>query len=184
MNGADLIARRLHAAGCRDAFGIPGGEVLALVDAMERAGIRFRLCRHENAGGFMAEGTWHATGAPGVLVATVGPGIANCVNVVENAREDRVPLIVISGTYDLADQARYTHQVFDHTEVFRRVSKASLVFPGEGSRIRPPPTTSLRPVSRRMNRSPTAIGRAWANLSTAIRPSIPMISTRSTALPM
>ncbi len=133
MNGADLIARRLAAAGCRDAFGIPGGEVLALVDAMERAGIRFRLARHENAAGFMAEGTWHATGhatgAPGVLVATVGPGIANCLNVVENARQDRVPLIVISGMIDPVEQARYTHQVFDHSSVFRRVSKASLVVP-------------------------------------------------------
>ncbi|HUF85994.1 MAG TPA: thiamine pyrophosphate-binding protein [Thermohalobaculum sp.] len=129
MNAADVIARRLAAAGCRTAFGIPGGEVLALVDALGRAGIRFRLARHENAAGFMAEGSWHATGAPGVLVATVGPGIANCLNVVENAREDRVPLIVISGMIDPAEQARYTHQVFDHGAVFRRVAKASFTVP-------------------------------------------------------
>ncbi|MEL6267702.1 MAG: thiamine pyrophosphate-binding protein, partial [Pseudomonadota bacterium] len=74
--GADVVARRLHAAGVRHAFGIPGGEVLALVEALERAGIAFHLARHENAAGFMAEGAWHATGAPAVLVATVGPGIA------------------------------------------------------------------------------------------------------------
>ena len=37
MNAADVIARRLYAAGCRFAFGIPGGEVLALIDALERA---------------------------------------------------------------------------------------------------------------------------------------------------
>lgn len=129
MNAAEVIARRLHAAGCRTAFGIPGGEVLALIDALEHAGIRFVLTRHENAAGFMAEGVWHATGAPGVLVATVGPGIANCLNVVENAREDRVPLIVLSGMIDPAEQARYTHQVFDHGEVFRRVAKASFVVP-------------------------------------------------------
>ena len=81
MNAADVIAARLAAAGCRLAFGIPGGEVLALVDALGRAGVRFELTRHENAAGFMAEGAWHAeghaTGTPGVLVATVGPGIAN-----------------------------------------------------------------------------------------------------------
>ena len=63
MNAADIIARRLHAAGCRTAFGIPGGEVLTMIDALERAGIRFVLTKHENAAGFMAEGTWHATGA-------------------------------------------------------------------------------------------------------------------------
>ena len=85
MNAADVIAARMAAAGCRLAFGIPGGEVLALVDALERAGILFVLAKHENAAGFMAEGSWHATGAPGVLVATVGPGIANAFNVVENA---------------------------------------------------------------------------------------------------
>ncbi|HEU0221702.1 MAG TPA: thiamine pyrophosphate-binding protein, partial [Paracoccaceae bacterium] len=78
---ADIIAERLARAGVRFAFGVPGGEVVHLIDALERAGIRFGLARHENAAGFMAEGTWHATGAPGVLVATVGPGVANCVNV-------------------------------------------------------------------------------------------------------
>ena len=46
-------------------------------DALQRAGIRFVLTKHENAAGFMAEGVWNATGAPGVLVATVGPGVAN-----------------------------------------------------------------------------------------------------------
>jgi len=68
VNAADIIASRLHAAGCRTAFGIPGGEVLTLIDALERAGIRFVLTKHENSAGFMAEGAWHATGAPGILV--------------------------------------------------------------------------------------------------------------------
>jgi acetolactate synthase I/II/III large subunit len=125
VNAADVIAARLAAAGCRLAFGIPGGEVLALVDALERAGIRFVLARHENAAGFMAEGVWHATGAPGVLVATVGPGLANAFNVVENARQDRVPLIVLAGSVDAADALGYNHQVFDHGAVFARVTKAS-----------------------------------------------------------
>ncbi|MBY0612786.1 MAG: thiamine pyrophosphate-binding protein, partial [Beijerinckiaceae bacterium] len=56
--GADIIATRLFAAGCRHAFGIPGGEVLALIDALDRAGIAFHLAKHENAAGFMAEGVW------------------------------------------------------------------------------------------------------------------------------
>ncbi|MEL6480001.1 MAG: thiamine pyrophosphate-binding protein, partial [Pseudomonadota bacterium] len=74
QTGADLVAARLARAGVSHAFGIPGGEVVAIIDALVRHGIDFRLARHENAAGFMAEGTWHATGAPGVLVATVGPG--------------------------------------------------------------------------------------------------------------
>lgn len=129
MNAADIIAQRLHAAGVRHAFGIPGGEVLTLIDALERAGIRFILTKHENAAGFMAEGAWHATGAPAVLVATVGPGIANAFNVVANAEQDRVPMIVLSGMVDPADALSYTHQVFDHGAAFARVCKASFIVP-------------------------------------------------------
>ncbi|MFK7942959.1 MAG: thiamine pyrophosphate-binding protein [Paracoccaceae bacterium] len=125
MNAADVIAARLAAAGVKSAFGIPGGEVLTLIDALERAGIRFVLTKHENAAGFMAEGTWNATGAPAVLVATVGPGVANAFNVVANAEQDRVPLIVLSGCVDEADALSYNHQVFDHGAVFREVCKAS-----------------------------------------------------------
>jgi acetolactate synthase-1/2/3 large subunit len=72
FTGADLVAIRLHAAGIRHAFGMPGGEVLALVAALERAGIRFVLMRHETATGFMAEAVWNATRAPGLLVTTWG----------------------------------------------------------------------------------------------------------------
>jgi len=125
LSCADLLARRLFDAGVRHAFGMPGGEVLSLVAALERAGITFVLVRHENAGGFMAEGVHHATGAPGLLVTTVGPGALNAVNVVENAREDRVPLIVVTGCLDAATAQRYTHQVLDQRAVFAAVAKAS-----------------------------------------------------------
>ena len=74
LRAADVLARRLYLAGCRYAFGMPGGEVLTLVDALENAGITFVLARHENAAGFMAEGTYHRTGAPGILVSIAGPG--------------------------------------------------------------------------------------------------------------
>ncbi len=122
---ADVLARRLAEAGCRYAFGMPGGEVLTLVDALERAGIRFVLCKHENAAAFMAEGAWHRTGAPGILVATVGPGALNGINAVENARQDRVPMIVLAGCVDADEAQTYTHQVLDQTQVFRPITKES-----------------------------------------------------------
>jgi acetolactate synthase I/II/III large subunit len=125
MNGADRIARRLAAAGVTKAFGIPGGEVLALVEALNAAGIETILTKHENAAGFMAEGVWHATGAPGVFYATLGPGVANAVNVVANAMQDRVPLIFLTGCVDAADAETYTHQVFDHQALLRPIVKAS-----------------------------------------------------------
>ncbi|MGF1525638.1 MAG: thiamine pyrophosphate-binding protein, partial [Candidatus Competibacterales bacterium] len=120
------IAQRLHAHGCRHAFGIPGGEVLAIMDALQRAGVAFHLCKHENAGGFMAEGTFHATGAPGILLATIGPGLVNGVNSVANAWQDQVPLIVLSGCVDAVDAATYTHQVFDHRALMAPITKATL----------------------------------------------------------
>ena len=124
--GAELIARRLQEAGCRHAFGIPGGEVLALMAALDAVGVKFSLCKHENAGGFMAEGTHHVTGAPAVLIATIGPGAANMVNVVANAWQDRVPMIVLTAAINEAEAASYTHQVFDHKDIFKPITKASL----------------------------------------------------------
>jgi len=122
---ADVIAQRLAEAGCRHAFGIPGGEVLVMMNALQEAGVAFNLAKHENAAGFMAEGSYHATGAPAVLLATIGPGIANAVNVIANAWQDHVPMIVISGCVDAAEAETYTHQVFDHRDLLRSVVKAS-----------------------------------------------------------
>ncbi len=122
---AEILAGRLYQAGCRFAFGIPGGEVLTLMDALSRAGMAFHLAKHENPAGFMAEGTYHVTGAPGILLATIGPGVANAVNVIANAEQDRVPLIVLTGCVDPAEAVGYTHQVFDHTALLKPVTKAS-----------------------------------------------------------
>ncbi len=124
-NAADVIARRLHDAGCRYAFGIPGGEVLTLIDALAKADIRFVLTKQENSAGFMAEGVYHSTRAPGVLVATLGPGVANAVTVIANAMQDRVPLIVLTGCVDAGDALTYTHQVFDHRALLAPITKAS-----------------------------------------------------------
>ncbi|UOA26127.1 thiamine pyrophosphate-binding protein [Pseudosulfitobacter sp. DSM 107133] len=127
IRAADAVARRLYDAGCRMAFGMPGGEVLTMVDALEAAGITFVLCKHENAAAFMAEGAWHRTGAPGVLVATVGPGVLNGVNAVANALQDRVPLIVLAGAVDADEAQSYTHQVLDQRAVFAPITKATFL---------------------------------------------------------
>ena len=124
-DSTDLIARRLAEAGCRHAFGIPGGEVLAVMDALERAGIRVVLARHENCAGFMGEGVHHLDRAPAVLVATIGPGIANAVNVIANAHQDRVPMIVLTGCISADERHSYTHQVFDHVKLVEPVAKAA-----------------------------------------------------------
>ena len=126
LTGADIVGRALAAAGATHAFGIPGGEVLALMAGLDRAGLRFVLVKHENSGGFMAEGLWHMTGALPVLVATLGPGVANAVNVIANAMQDRVPMIFLTGCVDATEAETYTHQVFDHQAMLRPVVKGTI----------------------------------------------------------
>jgi acetolactate synthase-1/2/3 large subunit len=133
MRAADVLAKRLYDAGCRYAFGMPGGEVLTILDALQAAGIEFILAKHENAAGFMAEGVWHRTGAPGILLGTIGPGIANAFNVVANAEQDRVPLIAIAGCLDPGDDLTYTHQIFDHVKSFAPVCKAAFTMTAEAA---------------------------------------------------
>ena len=130
---ADLLAQRLFEAGCRHAFGMPGGEVLTLVDALEQAGIAFHLAKHENAAGFMAEAVHHRDGAPAILVATLGPGAMNGINVVANAFQDRVPMIVLTGCVDADEALTYTHQVMDHAQVYRSITKGTFCLTAKGA---------------------------------------------------
>ncbi len=130
---ADRVAERLFEAGCRYAFGMPGGEVLTVIDALRKAGIAFILAKHENSAGFMAEGVTSMTGAPAVLVATLGPGALNCVNVVANAEQDRVPMIVLTGCLDAVDCLTYTHQALDQQAVFRPITKATFRLSAAGA---------------------------------------------------
>lgn len=135
LRAADILAQRLYAAGCRHAFGMPGGEVLTLIDALEKAGIAFILAKHENAAGFMGEGVHHVNGAPAILVATVGPGAMNGVNVIANADQDRVPLIVLTGCVDAAEAETYTHQVLDHRKVFEPMTKATFTLDADAAGV-------------------------------------------------
>jgi acetolactate synthase-1/2/3 large subunit len=124
-SAAEVIGRRLHQAGARHAFGIPGGEVLALMDALEQAGVAVTLVKHENCAGFMGEGAWHGGGGLAVLFATIGPGIANAANTIANAWQDRVPMIVLTGCVPALESHTYTHQVFDHVAMLSPITKAA-----------------------------------------------------------
>ncbi len=130
---ADYLARRIHEAGARHAFGIPGGEVLAVMDAFDRAGIRFHLVKHETAGGFMADAVAQLTGTPGVLVGTLGPGVSNLVTAVANAYLDRTPMVVVTACVDSETAASYTHQIFDQSALLAPITKSSLTLAQRGA---------------------------------------------------
>lgn len=120
---AQIIAQKLYEAGCRHAFGMPGGEVLLILQALDAVGIDFTLCKHENNAGYLAEGTYHATGAPGILLTTIGPGLANGLNSVANAYQEQVPLIVLSGCIGRGEAESFTHQVIDQSALLAPITK-------------------------------------------------------------
>jgi acetolactate synthase-1/2/3 large subunit len=98
MNGADAILRCLEAEGVEVMFGLPGGAILPLYDAMARGTtVRHVLARHEQGAGHMAEGYARASGRVGVAVATSGPGATNLVTPIADAWMDSTPLVCITG---------------------------------------------------------------------------------------
>jgi acetolactate synthase-1/2/3 large subunit len=98
MNGADAILRCLEAEGVEVMFGLPGGAILPLYDAMARGTtVRHVLARHEQGAGHMAEGYARASGRVGVAIATSGPGATNLVTPIADAWMDSTPLVCITG---------------------------------------------------------------------------------------
>jgi len=97
-NGADTILRTFEAEGVEVCFGIPGGAVLPLYDAIARGTtVRHVLARHEQGAGHMAEGYARASGRVGVTIATSGPGATNLVTPIANAMMDSTPLVCVTG---------------------------------------------------------------------------------------
>src|SRR5258705_149524 len=96
MNNADLIVATLKAAGIRRGFGIPSGNVLPLMDAKGRGGLEFAAPAHEGSAGVAADVSGRLTGAPGLCIATLGPGATNLTTGVGCAFLDRSPLIALT----------------------------------------------------------------------------------------
>jgi acetolactate synthase I/II/III large subunit len=98
MTGADAILRCLEAEGVEVMFGLPGGAILPLYDAMAKGTtVRHVLARHEQGAGHMAQGYARASGRVGVAVATSGPGATNLVTPIADAWMDSTPLVCITG---------------------------------------------------------------------------------------
>ncbi len=99
LNGGDLTVKCLLEEGISKIFGIVGGELLRIYDAIERwgreQGIETVMVRHEQAGGHMADAWARATGEIGVCLGTVGPGVTHLVPAVATANADSIPLLVI-----------------------------------------------------------------------------------------
>jgi acetolactate synthase-1/2/3 large subunit len=128
---SEAIARALAARGVEAVFGLPGGEILALVDACRRSGLRFLLTGHEASAAWMAQVTGQLTGIPGVCAATLGPGASNLVTGVASALLERAPMIAITAQTPNREIATATHQRLDLTRLFEPISKAAIAI-GDG----------------------------------------------------
>ncbi len=96
--GAEILVESLVAKGVEIVFGYPGGAVLPIYDALfGESRIRHILVRHEAGAAHAAEGYARATGKPGVVLVTSGPGATNAVTGIADAFMDSIPLIVITG---------------------------------------------------------------------------------------
>jgi acetolactate synthase I/II/III large subunit len=97
LTGAQSLMRSLEMEGVDVMFGIPGGAILPAYDPLVDSSIRHVLMRHEQGAGHAAEGYAHATGRPGVCMATSGPGGCNLVTALADAYMDSIPVVAITG---------------------------------------------------------------------------------------
>jgi acetolactate synthase I/II/III large subunit len=126
MNNADLIVATLKSAGIARGFGIPSGNVLPLMEAMRKGGLDFVLTAHEGSAGFAADVTGRLTGAPGLCIATLGPGATNLATGVGDAWLDRSPLIAITCNLNTDQLGRRRQMWIDHHALFKPITKATL----------------------------------------------------------
>jgi len=98
LSGGDMLTRALHDEGVDLIFGYPGGAVLHIYDAIFRQDkIEHILVRHEQAATHAADGYARATGKPGVVLVTSGPGATNAITGIATAYMDSIPMVILSG---------------------------------------------------------------------------------------
>ena len=97
LSGGDMLIRALHDEGVEIIFGYPGGAVLHIYDAIFRQDkVEHILVRHEQAATHAADGYARATGKPGVVLVTSGPGATNAVTGLATAYMDSICLLYTS----------------------------------------------------------------------------------------
>jgi acetolactate synthase-1/2/3 large subunit len=114
FDAADLIVSYIEQLGVDFVFGVPGGAIEPLYNALARSarrgGVRSVVARHESGAAFMADGYARETGKIGVCCATTGPGATNMITGVASAYEDHTPMLVITAQTPLATFGRGASQ--------------------------------------------------------------------------
>jgi len=126
--GADLVIETLKEEGVEVIFGLPGGAIMEVYDALYRDGsIKHILARHEQGAGHMAEGYARATGKVGVAMTTSGPGATNIVTPIADAYMDSVPIVVLTGQVPTHMIGNDAFQEVDIVGITRPITKHSFL---------------------------------------------------------
>ena len=124
MTGAKAVVRALEAEGVEWVFGMPGGAILPIYDALyDSKKVKHVLVRHEQTGAHAAEGLAHATGKVGVCFGTSGPGATNLVTGIADAYMDSVPMVAITGNVSSALIGSDAFQEADITGITMPITK-------------------------------------------------------------
>lgn len=124
-SGADVVVQALVNHGVEVVFAYPGGASIPLHQALTRFRDRIRviLPRHEQGGGFAAQGYARSTGKVGVCMATSGPGATNLITSIADAKLDSIPLVAITGQVGTSVIGTDAFQETPIVEVCRSVTK-------------------------------------------------------------
>ena len=128
LSGGDMLIRALQDEGVDIIFGYPGGAALHIYDAIFRQQkVEHILVRHEQAATHMADGYARATGKPGVVLVTSGPGATNAITGIATAFMDSIPMVVLSGQVPSDQIGTDAFQETDMIGVSRPVVKHSFM---------------------------------------------------------
>lgn len=129
ISGGEALYRVLQANGVSCVFGLLGGSMLELYDAMYQHGdIRYVGARDERAAGHMADAYARTSGGVGVVLgAQAGPGVVNLVTAVAEAQLAYSPLVVIAGAISRCDHGKDTFQEMDQVALFAPICKRSIM---------------------------------------------------------
>ena len=128
LSGADMLIRALQDEGVEYLFGYPGGASLHIYDAIfKQQKVEHILVRHEQAATHMADGYARATGRPGVVLVTSGPGATNAITGIATAHMDSTPIVVISGQVPNNQIGTDAFQETDMVGISRPVVKHSFL---------------------------------------------------------
>ena len=123
MKASDLIVQCLENEGVRYVFGLPGEEIMDILDSLLDSPITFIPTRHEQGAAFMADAFGRLTGRAGVCLSTLGLGATNLATGVADANLDRAPLVAITGQAGRDRVHKESHQHIDIVEHFRPLTK-------------------------------------------------------------